>query len=101
MADKSCSHDGRVVLVDWNWACVGNGTLDVAVLAASIDADGGPKAEDLLSDDGGTATILAGFWASKAGLPAPDATHVRRIQLHCLRSALPWTARVLGLPSPS
>ena len=55
----------------------------------------------MLGNDDGTATILAGFWASNAGLPAPDATQVRRIQLHCLRSALPWTARVLGLPNPS
>ena len=99
--DNLCfTDDGRVVLIDWNWACVGNGALDVAILATSIAADGGPQPEDLLRDDGGTATILAGFWASMAGLPPPDETHVRRIQLHCLRSALPWTARVLGLPEP-
>jgi hypothetical protein len=97
--DNLCfGDDGRTALVDWNWACVGNGTLDVAILAASIHADGGPAPETLLPDDEGMAALIAGFWASRAGLPPPEGTTgVRELQLHCLRAALPWATRVLGL----
>ena len=36
--------DGRVVLVDWNWACVGNPALDLAYFANHVAATGGPAA---------------------------------------------------------
>jgi hypothetical protein len=100
--DNLCiGDDGRVVFVDWNWACVGNGAFDLAQLAVSIRADGGPEPDRLLDDDGGAAALLAGFYASRAGLPPiPEAPAVRDLQRHCLGAALPWAARVLGLPAP-
>ena len=44
---------------------------------------------------------MAGFFATRAGLPdIPDAPFVRSFQHRQLRIALPWAARVLGLPPP-
>ncbi|HEY3235528.1 MAG TPA: hypothetical protein VGJ84_12495, partial [Polyangiaceae bacterium] len=57
--------------------------------------------EELVGDDGAFAAIVSGFFAARAGLPMiPDAPRVRWIQLEQLRIALPWVARVLGLPPP-
>ena len=44
----------------------------------------------------------AGFFAARAGLPAPDwAPSLRELQLGQLRIALPWAASELGLPAPA
>lgn len=101
--DNMCfADDGRVVLIDWNWACVGNGVMDTASLAVSIHADGGPRPEEVCDDEGPAAAAFAGYWASHAGLPAiKGAPAVRALQLHCLRAAFPWAARLLKLPPPA
>lgn len=99
--DNLCFLDARVVLVDWNWACVGNGAVDLAFFAVNVPAHGGPEPEAFLGDDGGAAALVAGFFAAGAGLPEPPTTTgVRALQQAHLRAALPWAARRLGLPPP-
>ena len=39
-SDNICFIDNRVVFVDWNWACVGNGMLDVVAWLPSMVAEG-------------------------------------------------------------
>ncbi len=101
--DNLCfADDGRVVLIDWNWACVGNGVMDTASLAVSIHADGGPRPEEVCDDNGPAAAAFAGYWASRAGLPGIEgAPTVRALQRHCLRAAFPWAARLLRLTPPA
>jgi hypothetical protein len=101
-SDNLCVRDGRAVLVDWNWAARGNPLLDLAGWLPSLHLEGGPAPERVAPEAGVFAPFFAGFWASVAGLPAPStAPRVREVQIHQLRVALPWAARVLGLPPPS
>jgi Phosphotransferase enzyme family len=97
--------DGRAVLVDWNGACSGDPLLDTASWLPSLEAEGGPRPEAILPDDTPSlpemASLLAGFFGSRAGLsPIPQAPHARPLQLIQTRTALPWAARLLGLPPP-
>ena len=100
-SDNLCFIDSRTVLVDWNWACVGNGWMDVASWLPSLRLEDGPEPDEVLPNAGGLAAAVAGFFAARAGLPPPDgAPDVRAFQLRQLRVALPWAARELGLPPP-
>jgi hypothetical protein len=100
-SDNICLARDRAVLVDWNFACRGNAELDLATWLPSLEQEGGPPPERLLPDRPSLAALMAGYFASMAGLPPPEtALTVRGIQLDQLRSALPWAARALGLPPP-
>lgn len=100
-SDNLCIAVRGAVLVDWNHACVGNPGLDVAAWLPSLRLEGGPEPEEILPGAAGFAALLAGFFGSRAGLPAPEtAPQVRPFQLAQLRVALPWAARELGLPPP-
>jgi len=86
------------VLVDWNLACVGNGLFDVAFWLPSLRLEGGPEPWEVLPHAGALAAAVAGFFASRAGLPPPiGAPTVREFQRRQLEVALPWAARELGL----
>jgi hypothetical protein len=89
--------------VDWNWACVGNPMVDVAFWLPSLRAQGGPRPEDVpASGAAELAAACAGFFRAHAARPPiPTAPHVRPLQLRHARTALPWAARALGLPSPA
>jgi hypothetical protein len=101
-SDNLCFADGRVVIVDWNWACRGNGQTDIAIWLPSLHAEGGPLPEDIMPSEPALAALISGFCAARAGLPPPEgAPQVRAIQLTCLRVALPWAARALELPPPA
>lgn len=93
----------RTVLVDWNWACVGNGIVEIAFWVPSLHREGGPEPQVVLPDcPPAIVAMVAGFFASRAGLPPPaTAPQVRRIQLAQLEVVLPWAAQFLGLPAPS
>lgn len=94
--------DGRVVLVDWNWACVGNPALDLAYFANHVAATGGPAAVELGAVDPTWAAVLSGFFAAVAGLPElPHAPTVRRVQREHLLPALPWACALLDLEPPT
>jgi hypothetical protein len=98
-SDNVCFAGERCVLVDWNFACRGNGDVNIASWLPSLEAEGGPPPESTLPDAGELAAWMSGYWASRAGLaPPPNAPHLRQVQLAQLRSALPWAIRALGLP---
>ena len=100
-SDNACFLGDRAVLVDWNWAAVGNPVLDVAAWLPSLEAEGGPAPEEILPDAAEAASLIAGFFAARAGLrPPPTAPRLGEVRLAQLRTALPWAARVLGLPPP-
>jgi hypothetical protein len=40
-SDNICIRDGRAMLIDWNWAMVGNPDLDLAGWLPSLEAEGG------------------------------------------------------------
>lgn len=94
----------RVVLVDWNWACVGNAELDLAYFVNHIGATGGPSPDELgvsAAIDPGWAAVLAGYFAATAGLPdIPEAPTVRPAQREQLLYALPWATSLLDLEPP-
>ena len=99
-SDNLCIRDGRAVLVDWNFACVGNPLADVACWFPSLHAEGGPAPEEIVPDGAAElAALLAGYFGV-ARRPAgdPRSPHVRTLQLRQARTALPWAARALGLP---
>lgn len=99
-SDNLCIRGGRALLVDWNFACVGNPLADVAAWLPSLHAEGGPAPDDVLPEGAAElAALLAGYFAAHAARPPiPEAPHVRPLQLRQARTALPWAARALGLP---
>jgi Phosphotransferase enzyme family len=100
-SDNLCIAERGAVLVDWNHACVGHPDLDVAAWLPSLRLEGGPEPEQILPEAPGFAALLAGFFGSRAGLPAPPtAPQVRPFQLAQLRVSLAWAARELDLPTP-
>jgi len=101
-SDNLCIRDARAVLVDWNWASVGNAAVDVAFWLPSLMHEGGPEPDEIARAYPAAATlapIVAGYFAATAGLPPPaGAPTVRSFQLAQLEVALPWAVRVLELP---
>lgn len=97
-SDNLCLTDRGAVLVDWNLVHRGNPDLDLAAWAPSLHLEGGPWPETILPDASGFAAALAGFFASRAGLPPPPtAPEVRSFQLAQAQIALPWACRELDL----
>ena len=100
-SDNLCFLDGRVLLVDWNHACVGNALLDLVAWLPSLHLEGGPTPWELVPNSRGFAALMAGFFASRAGLPPPPtAPNVREFQRRQAEVALGWAARELDLPAP-
>lgn len=100
-SDNLCIADRGAVFVDWNHACIGNPDLDLACWLPSLRLEGGPEPHEILPGATGFASLLAGFFGSRAGQPAPPtAPHVRAFQLAQLRVSLPWAARELDLDAP-
>ena len=101
-SDNVCFRDGRAILVDWNWASVGNPQIDAAFWLPSLHAEGGPVPEEVLPNvDAGLAACCAGFFCAHAARPPiPAAPGVRAVQLAQARVALPWAARALDLEPP-
>jgi len=101
-SDNLCLRDGRAVLIDWNWACVGAPELDRAAWLPSLHHEGGPEPWTLLHDAGPLAALLAGFFLEHAARePIPQAPHVRRLQLDQGVVALAWACRELSIPLPA
>jgi len=100
-SDNICLRGGRALLVDWNFACLGNPDVDVAAWLPSLRAEGGPEPWELLSGELGLASWVAGFFAARAALPPPPTADpsLRALQLAQLEAALPWAVRELGLPA--
>lgn len=104
-SDNLCFRDGRALLVDWNFACLGNPVFDVAAWLPSLHAEGGPPPETVLDttdEVAAIASLLAGYFGWRGAHPdIPEAPHVRPLQRMQASTALPWAARALGLPPPT
>jgi hypothetical protein len=99
-SDNLCFREGgRVLLVDWNWVCVGNADLDLAAWLPSLAVEKGPRPYELLPGHGGLASLLAGVWGLTAGLPPPETARpdVRELQRLQLEVALEWARVELAL----
>jgi aminoglycoside phosphotransferase len=81
-ADNILLTPGRVVFVDWPWACLAQPWFDLAGLLPSVAMNGGPPPEDLFAahpvtrgadPDSVTAVVaaLAGMWTFVGRLPDP------------------------------
>lgn len=100
-SDNLCFVGERAVVVDWNWATVGNPQVDVAFWLPSLRAEGGPPPGQVLPDAPELAAQVSGFFAAAAGLPIiPHAPRVRAVQRTQLEAALPWACEALGLEPP-
>lgn len=100
-SDNICFAGDRTVFVDWNWACRGNGRLDVVSWLPSLAVEGGPRPIEVVDDEPELAALIAGFFASRAVQPEiPTAPRVRAVQKAQLSVALPWACDLLGLPAP-
>jgi aminoglycoside phosphotransferase (APT) family kinase protein len=100
-SDNLCFTDERVVLVDWNFACRGQRSLDLALWLPSLTLEGGPLPDAVLPGCAEYAAAWSGVLAHGAPLPAPTgAPTVRAFQRRQLDVALPWACRTLGLPEP-
>lgn len=99
-SDNLCFIDDRVVIIDWDCACLGSGVLDIAAWLPSLHSEGGPLPEDILPGEPGLASAIAGYLAYYAGQFAlnPRPSNVPNLRLAEARSALPWAVRALGLP---
>jgi hypothetical protein len=100
-SDNLCFREGEAILVDWNLAAVGNPDFDRAFWLPSLHAEGGPPPAAVADVPAGVAALVAGFFASRAGLrDLPQAPRVRHVQRTQLAVALPWAAAAVGLPPP-
>jgi hypothetical protein len=100
-SDNLCFVERGAVLVDWNLAHRGNGEFDLAFWLPSLTLEGGPEPWEVLTDSGPLAAAVAGFFASRAGLPVPPgAPDVRQFQRAQAEIALMWAARELDLRPP-
>ncbi|MEO8475728.1 MAG: phosphotransferase [Actinomycetota bacterium] len=103
-SDNLCLLPDGVRFVDWNFARRGNPRFDIASWLPSLEAEGGPPPEKVVTpapDMAAFSATLAGYFGSHAARPPiPEAPHVRPLQLLQARTALPWAARALGLPPP-
>ena len=100
-SDNLCFVGNRAVLVDWNWACRGQSTVDIAAWLPSLHLEGGPVPETILPDEPCLAAAISGYCAARAGRPEENAqaARVRALQCAQLRMALPWAVRALALPA--
>ena len=104
-SDNICLLPDRVVFVDWNNACLGNGLFDIAAWLPSLHAEGGPTPMEHVARSSGIRQRSVGLFRGPGrtlaaqGLCAPE---VRTVQRHQLRTpALHWAIRELALPMPS
>jgi hypothetical protein len=98
-SDNLCIIGSRAILVDWNLACRGSGTFDLASWLPSLRHEGGPEPWTILPGHGDVAALLAGFFLEHARRPLiPQAPHVRKLQFDQGVIALAWACRELGLP---
>jgi Phosphotransferase enzyme family len=95
-SDNLCFRNGRAILVDWNWATLGNPRLDLAAWLPSLASEGGPPPWEVLPDGVAYGAFVSGVWAAVVGLPPPEtAPAVRDVQRRQLEIALAWCERDL------
>jgi hypothetical protein len=104
-SDNIALTDRGARLVDWNWASRGNPLVDRVAWAPSLAIETGIEPEAVVDREGvgELAAMIAGVWASVAGLPPPPTgeQRLRDAQRAQLGVVLPWACRLLHLPEPS
>lgn len=107
-ADNLLISASGVVFVDWPWACTGAAWFDVAALAPSVAAQGGPDPEWLLDRTPSARTAepeavmavavaMAGYFTDQARRPAPAALrNPRAFQDSQARAARAWVRARTG-----
>lgn len=100
-SDNMCFAD-RVVVVDWNWAAVGNPALDVVAWLPSLHLEGGPAPWEVLTGQPDMVSAVAGFFLSHATKPRPNDVRadIRQFQRDQGAVCLAWLAHELGIPGP-
>ena len=97
-SDNMCFRtSGDVILIDWNYACLGNPDVDLGFWLPSLKAEGGPEPGEVMKGAGGVAALVCGYFASRAGLPPIPHAPVRELQKQQAEAALPWLTNELGL----
>jgi hypothetical protein len=101
-SDNLCLRGSDVRFVDWNMACAGDATFDLAAWLPSLADEAGIEPWRILPDQPELAAMLAGYFCCRAGRPPiPQAPHARPLQRSQGHVALRWAARELGLPPPA
>jgi hypothetical protein len=99
-SDNLCVVDGHTKVIDWPDYARGNALFDRVAWLPSLHREGGPAPWEVISDSGGLAPLISGYFAAQAGLPTiPTAPQVRAVQYQQLTAALPWAIRELRLPA--
>jgi aminoglycoside phosphotransferase (APT) family kinase protein len=93
--------DGRMVVVDWPWACVGPAWLDTVLLAINVVVHGGDPGRLVAGLDPGVVTDvtagLTGMFRRYSRLPAPPGLPtIRAFQRWQADALLPWLRPRLG-----
>ncbi len=104
---------GLLRIFDWPLASVGPHEFDLAAFAQSVEAEGGPRSEEVArwyasvlvhrpSLLEASVAGIAGYFAYHAPRPFVDELpRLRSVQRRQLKASLGWTARALGLPEPT
>jgi hypothetical protein len=99
-SDNIFFHRNLTMLIDWNWASRGNPKFDLVSWLPSMHAEGGPEPWEFTVDEPNLIAMQAGYLAHRAASPTHGNESIRALQEKQLRSALPWAAKSLNLPSP-
>ena len=99
-SDNLAIVDGRAMAVDWGSGARGRADYDVVSFAIATAGENGSDPEEIATAaDPSLVAVFAGTYAFAAALtsiPAPIRVQLRGF----LEVALPWAARLLGLPPP-
>ncbi|MCY3959482.1 MAG: phosphotransferase [Chloroflexi bacterium] len=101
-SDNLCFRGNHALLIDWNWACIGNAHVDIALWLPSLHVEGGPHPRDVMPDQPALAARAAGHFADRAVRSrAQGASRWSHFQLAQLRVALSWATEELDLEPPA
>ena len=100
-SDNLCFAD-RTVVVDWNWASIGNPVFDRVAWLPTLALEGGPPPWTQLGGEPELVAALAGFFLHYATQPDhPEVrADLRQFQRQQAAVLLQWAARELDLPPP-
>ena len=112
-SDNARLQGDELRMFDWNFACVGPHEIDAVGFAQATEAEGGPRAERIMSWyaevlplrdvhlDAAVAGIAAYFADRAWRPPIPGLPRIRSWQRRQLKVSLAWAARRLDLPDPT
>jgi len=103
-SDNVCFLGDKTYLIDWNWTVRGNPKFDIVTWLPSLHAEGGPPPWTFDIDEPALITAFTGFLANNAHKKNDSHKNwdaIQALRLKLLKSALPWTIKVLNLPEPT